>query len=380
MIAGTAASGPAALEMLHAARAGDAPYDVVLLDMDMPGMDGLDVARAIRSQAALSSLRLLLLTSSGVRGTADEARAAGIAAYLTKPVRQSQLFDAIAAVMADATDREPLVTEETIAESRARSRPRVLVAEDNAVNQKVAVAMLARIGFEADVVANGAEAVEAVARRAYGAVLMDCQMPEMDGYAATGAIRAREAGGVRLPIIAMTAGAMEGDRERCLAAGMDDYLAKPVALDALDSALRRWVGAAAPADGPQAAGTAAGDPEEAPDDVIDPTTLATLRSLTADEEGGFASLAQVFVDSAGERVASLRAAQEAADAATMRRDAHTLKGGAASFGALDLATACADLETTLASSDGASIAPAVERIAAEFGRVEAWLAQEGRAG
>ena len=237
----TADGAPAALERLRAAHASGRPYDLALLDMDMPGMDGIELTRTIRDDPTVAMLPVVLLTSSGVRGSGEAARRAGVSAYLTKPVHQSQLFDAIAAVLgADAVPASP-VTHATIASGRASTRPAVLVAEDNPANQKVAAAMLAKIGYRADVVASGAEAVEAVRRISYGAVLMDCQMPQMDGYAATAAIRSSEQGEARLPIIAMTAAAMQGEEERCLDAGMDDYLSKPVDLHRLASMLQRWI-------------------------------------------------------------------------------------------------------------------------------------------
>ncbi|HUR24219.1 MAG TPA: response regulator [Acidimicrobiales bacterium] len=242
MPSGTAAGGRTALDMMREAEARGEPYDVALVDLEMPGMDGLEVARTLRADPALSSTWLVLLTSRGVRGTAAAAREAGFSAYLTKPVRQSQLYDCLATVVhQEGGPSHRLVTRHSISEDRARGRPRVLVADDNIVNQRVAVAMLAKLGYRADAVANGAEAVEALSRISYGAILMDCQMPEMDGYEATAEIRRREEGPGRVPIIAMTASAMKGDRQRCLDAGMDDYVTKPVKLDVLQSTVARWM-------------------------------------------------------------------------------------------------------------------------------------------
>ena len=200
--------------------------------------------RAIKADPSLAPVRLVLLTSVALRGQAARARQAGVAGYLSKPVRQAQLFDCLATVMGAPPDVEPtrpLITRHSLAEARGQARPRVLVAEDNAINQKVAVRLLEKLGYRADVVANGAEAVAAVAQIPYAAVLMDCQMPEMDGFAATTVIRARRGERSRIPIIAMTANALQGDRERCLAAGMDDYVSKPVQLAALETALERWI-------------------------------------------------------------------------------------------------------------------------------------------
>ncbi|HEV2742728.1 MAG TPA: response regulator, partial [Rubrobacter sp.] len=246
-----AEDGFAALEELRSAAREDAPYDLAILDMQMPGMDGIQLARRIGEDPSISPTRLVLLTSTGRRSDSDEARRAGIEAYLTKPVRQSELYDAIATVVgASGEAREedaPLVTRHTLREMNTAHRPHLLLAEDNPVNQKVAARMLEKLGYRVDVAGNGLEAVEALARNRYAAVLMDVQMPRMDGYEATAEIRRREA--IRawrgedhgIPVIAMTANAMQGDREKALAAGMDDYLAKPVRQEDLDEVLGRWV-------------------------------------------------------------------------------------------------------------------------------------------
>jgi CheY-like chemotaxis protein len=244
-----AASGQLALEMLRTAVRQDRPYDLALLDMQMPGMDGLELARTIKADAALATLPLVMLTSITQRGHEELVQRAGIAAYLTKPVRQSHLFDCLILVKGmstaggDSSSRltPPLIDRYRLAQVKAQNQPRILVAEDNLINQKVAVRLLEKLGYKADVAANGNEVVEAVTRTPYAAVLMDCQMPGMDGFEATMAIRQREGSARHTPIIAMTANAMQGDRERVLAAGMDDYLSKPVKVDDLASILRRWI-------------------------------------------------------------------------------------------------------------------------------------------
>jgi two-component system sensor histidine kinase/response regulator len=227
----------------------DAPYDLALLDMQMPGMDGLELAHTIKADPALATLPLVMLTSITQRGHEELVQQAGIAAYLTKPVRQSHLFDCLTlvkstaapAVGASARIPQPLIDRYRLAHVKAQNQPRILVAEDNLINQKVAVRLLEKLGYKADVAANGNEVVEALTRTPYAAVLMDCQMPQMDGFEATVVIRQREGSTRHTPIIAMTAGAMQGDREKVLAAGMDDYLSKPVKPDDLASMLRRWV-------------------------------------------------------------------------------------------------------------------------------------------
>ena len=271
-----AEDGYQALECLRTAAADDDACDLAIIDMQMPVMDGLELARAIKADPALASTRLVLLTSQGQRGDAKAAHTAGYVAYLTKPVHESQLYNCLTVVVkppAQATsgagqssDRTPpseLVTRHSLAEAKARATARILLAEDNIVNQKVAVRMLEKLGYRVDLVANGLEVLDALARIPYSAVLMDCQMPEMDGFHATREIRRREAigtgheatdsGTVRpsplasrhIPIIAMTANAMQEDRDLCLAAGMDDYLSKPVRSKLLAEVLARWVSAPA---------------------------------------------------------------------------------------------------------------------------------------
>jgi two-component system sensor histidine kinase/response regulator len=244
-----AASGQLALDMLRTAAMRDEPYGLALLDMQMPGMDGLELARQIKAEPALTALPLVMLTSITQRGLEELMQQAGIAAYLTKPVRHSQLFDCLRlvigtsppAAMPASWTRRPLIDRYRLAQVKAHAQPRILVAEDNLINQKVAVRLLETLGYRADVAVNGHEVVEAWARIAYAAVLMDCQMPQMDGYEATVVIRQREGSSRHTPIIAMTANAMQGDREKVLAAGMDDYISKPVEVDALATVLRRWI-------------------------------------------------------------------------------------------------------------------------------------------
>ncbi len=243
------ASGPEALVRLRAAIDYGAPYQLAILDMDMPEMDGLELARRIHSEPALASVRVVLLTS--IDQTAEALKEMGVSATLTKPVRQSHLFECLTAVMMDGRNVASAAPPEAKpasngvgtadADDHHPRRARLLVAEDNAINQTIAVRLLAKLGYRAEVVATGTEAVEAFTRGGYDAVLMDCQMPEMDGFEATRAIRAREGDGPHTPIIALTANAMEGDRDRCLAAGMDDYIAKPVKIEQLAEVLARWV-------------------------------------------------------------------------------------------------------------------------------------------
>ena len=240
MHSASAETGPQALAQLRAAVQDGTPYDLVLLDMHMPVMDGLTLARIMKADPALARLPLVMLTSVAQRGHKTLAREAGISACLTKPVRQSQLFDCVATVLeASVAPEVPRVSPVTLRLSR--QTPLILVAEDNIVNQRVSVRLLEKLGYRADVAANGYEAVAALERIPYAMVFMDVHMPDMDGYAATAEIRQREGGSRHVPIIAMTANALEGDREKCLAAGMDDYLSKPVRQAELQVILERWL-------------------------------------------------------------------------------------------------------------------------------------------
>jgi PAS domain S-box-containing protein len=259
-------NGSEALDVLNG-RDGQPRFDLALLDVDMSPTDGIELARAIKARAEGGDTQLVLLTSFGRRGDARTAKEAGLAAYLTKPIRERQLHDCLVTVatqysvaleMPATRESPPLITRHTLAETKAKVDLRILLAEDNIINQKVAVRLFQRLGYRIDVVANGREAIEATSRIRYDVVFMDCQMPDMDGFEATREIRQREAllvnreaqderrvtsderrGMPRVLIIAMTANAMQGDRERCLAAGMDDYLSKPISVDALAGVLAR---------------------------------------------------------------------------------------------------------------------------------------------
>jgi CheY-like chemotaxis protein len=241
------ANGARALDALRESVETSDPFKIAIIDSQMPGMDGLSVARRIKSDPALEDTVLILLTSVARHGEADRIKKFGLAAHLVKPAHQSQLKDVLATAWARGEGAEVgLLTLHTPAELAHPDAPaaephkgvRVLVAEDNVVNQKVALRLLEKLGCRADVAANGAEAVKMVAEFPYAVIFMDCQMPGMDGYIATANIRKMQT--KHTPIIAMTAHAMDGDREKCLAAGMDDYLSKPVNPKALKKALDKW--------------------------------------------------------------------------------------------------------------------------------------------
>ncbi|MBS0169180.1 MAG: PAS domain S-box protein [Nitrospira sp.] len=248
-----AESGRAAVELAQTVAAMQKPFDLALIELHMTDMDGFDTARALKEHASTASMRLVILTTIGRRGDGSTARALGIDAYLTKPIRPSQLLECFRQILGETAPTAapaaepvpaapPLITRHTLADTHTAAMPRLLLAEDNPVNQKVACKMLEKLGYRVDVASNGQEAVAAHERAPYPLIFMDCQMPEVDGFEATALIRKMEGKSAHTPIVAMTANAMQGDRERCLAAGMDDYVAKPIRPKELQAVLERWLG------------------------------------------------------------------------------------------------------------------------------------------
>jgi CheY-like chemotaxis protein/HPt (histidine-containing phosphotransfer) domain-containing protein len=321
-------------------------------------MDGLALGRAIKEHPSLAGVRLVLLTSFGQRGHGAEAARIGMAAYLTKPVDEADLYDCLVEVLGEGTRAKGthLVTRHSLRELRPRVAARVLVAEDNEVNQKVAVRILEKLGYTVEVAEDGLAALDACARTRYDAVLMDGQMPGMDGYEVTRRIRAQERAGERLPVIAMTASAMKGDRERCLEAGMDDYVTKPVTPETLEAALRRWVGAAAaPAEKAAAASPAAGD-------LLDEGVVASLMSV--DDDGTLMDeIVATFLKIAPIRLGAIRKAARG-NAAQLERAAHSFFGSCGNLGCRRMADLCARLEVLgrSGSTEGApALAAALER-------------------
>jgi PAS domain S-box-containing protein len=342
-----------AMELLESAAGAGMPFELVLLDLNMPHVDGYELAASVRANPALRDTRLVLLSSSGGRSGAHEE--AALDGVLIKPVRQARLYEEIQAVIAG---ERPVAAR--AAASRADAAPRrgaipaVLVVEDTPINQAVAAHMLERCGFEAQVAEDGRQALEALSRRTYAAVLMDCQMPELDGYETTREIRRLEEGGPRIPIIAMTANAMQGERERCLAAGMDDYLTKPLRQRTLKDALARWItGRPAPSSDPPPA-PANGAPRDAGADpqMLDEAIVLELEALDGDVLGDLVAL---YFDDAATRAGALGDAVALADPDAVARMAHTLKGSSSTLGAAHVAHIASALERTAKAGD---LAPA----------------------
>ncbi|HEU5314920.1 MAG TPA: response regulator, partial [Chloroflexota bacterium] len=363
-------------------------FDVGVLDMQMPDLDGIALAAEIRKLRDAQALPLVMLTSLGQRSGDTGA----FAALLTKPLKPSQLLDALMTALTH--QRVPVevtrpTTEQAFDPTMGQRLPlRILLAEDNLTNQKVAVQLLGRMGYQADLAANGREALEATEQREYDVVLMDMQMPEMDGLAATRQIRARR-GSSRPPyIVAMTANAMQGDREACLAAGMNDYVSKPILPAALAEALERGATAArqharSSQDGQnsQPAHTAAGAngqtsiPDQAipAQAILDQTALDNLRAMGAGDPQFLSELIATFLEDAPRLLAQLRQAVESGDAATVRLVAHGLKSNGAEFGAATFSDLCKTLETKSRAADLDGAAPLLAQIEAAYAQVSTAL-------
>ena len=361
-----AADGPSALDLLAARPAGDAPPDVVILDFAMPGMNGEELAGELRRVAGFARVPLVMLTSVPQAGDSERLTAAGLDAYLTKPVKRRVLAEALLKVLEPAAGGPPvaasrprLVTRHSLSEERHRSR--VLVVEDNEVNQKVATRLLQRLGLSADVTADGREAVEAVQARSYELILMDCQMPRLDGFEATRQIRALEGDRARTPIVAMTAGVLASDVERCRAAGMDGHLAKPVQLAALNEVVAQYLELpkAAVIDEPVAA--------EGPVDA------ARLRTLCGSDARFQRRLVELFLAESERYLGELSGALQAQDLEQIRQSAHALKGASANIGANRMRKVAAELEEAARQGDAATATGLAPSLDASFDAVASHL-------
>ncbi|HSO43592.1 MAG TPA: response regulator [Rhodospirillales bacterium] len=349
----SAADGPQALTRLADASRRGRPFEMVMLDHHMPGMDGIEVARCIRSDPGHDRMRLMMLSSVSDQLDPDELARIGVAACLNKPVRQSALYNVLATAFGAGRAAEAGRMESPGQHADVREiafSGHVLLAEDNVVNQEVAVNMLESLNCQVTVAGNGLEALAAVERGRFDLVLMDCQMPELDGFATTAEIRRREAAAGRSPrpILALTANAMEGDRERCIEAGMDDYLSKPFTREALAGMLTRYLPQAKrPARAPSvaaaevAANRVGGD--EAP--VIDIQALKPIIALARPgRPSPLLKVISLYLEAWPEQNETLRLAVTAADAEAMWKVAHALKSSSAIVGALSLSSIFKHLE------------------------------------
>ena len=330
-----------ALEWLEAGES----FDVAIVDLDMPEMDGIALSREIK--AGTPALKVVCLSSLGI----DRAGRDGVVdVWLNKPVRSAQLVQAIAALVQEPSDRE--VAADSGPSSAPKKNLRILLAEDNAINRKLALGMLGRLGCSADVATNGLEVLAALERNSYDLVLMDVQMPEMDGLETARRIRAAYSD-ERPWLVAVTANAMEGDREACLAAGMNDYLSKPLRLKGLSQAIGRC---------PAGAAT---DPKE----LVDAAVIDQLAASYDNDRGLVAELAGMFVENAPLLLAAMREGLESADAAAVRMAAHSLKSNAATFGAGELNALSRDVEHLAREGDLDAARPLVDSIGARLPQV-----------
>jgi two-component system sensor histidine kinase/response regulator len=371
-----AESGPVGLAELRAAAGTPGAFRLVLLDAMMPGMDGFAVAAEIARDPAVAGTPVLMLTSADRAGDAARCRELGMAAYLVKPVKAADLHLAIAVSLQGSLARAtagPRPDVGTDTPPPAARSLRVLVAEDNVVNQRVILRLLQKYGHQVRIANHGGEALAELDRGRFDLVLMDVQMPEVDGFAATRAVREREAGtGRRQPIVAMTAHAMKGDRERCLAAGMDDYFSKPIQRTDLLRILD-WAAALVPGaePGPSPFGSTRPDPPPAEADL---DRAAAVDRLGGDD-GLYAELAGLFRADAPKLMADIRRAAGVADAPALARAAHTLKGSAGYVGGTAAAAAAATLERLASAGDLAAAAPVVLAVDGAVARLTAALAE-----
>jgi signal transduction histidine kinase/CheY-like chemotaxis protein/HPt (histidine-containing phosphotransfer) domain-containing protein len=364
----TVEDGERAVRLLREAAGSGTPYNVAIIDYHMPGLDGLEVGRRIKADPVIAGTRLVLLTAVGARGQARAAEAVGFSAFLTKPLRRSSLYDCLA-LLAGAGRVEagtPLITRHTLAEARP-SRVRILIVEDNIVNQRVALGILERLGYRADVVGTGAEAVEAVALRPYDLVLLDCQMPVMDGYEAAARIRRAEPPGRRIPLIALTADAGAADRERCMAAGRDDHIAKPLDRAQQRDVLRRWLAeAAGSAPEPRLADPTPAAPEA--DGLFDPSQLG---AIVGDDRSAMRRYLDLYVTAGTDLVLRAAAAVAARDAAAIRQVAHSLRGSSGNVGAVEVARLATVLEGMDCSADWSATEATCRQLETVFERTTA---------
>ena len=403
--------GQEGLDALNAAWHISQPYDLVLLDMQMPDMDGEQTARAIFSDPRAKSTSIVVLTSMGKRGDAQRLQELGCAGYLLKPIKQKLLFDSLITVVNERKQKpvssSRLVTQHLIAEER-RKGERILLVEDNIVNRKVAIALLQKAGHSVDIAENGLEAFNILQKTAYSIVLMDVQMPVMDGLESTRQIRRWEAGKRHVSIIAMTAHAMKGDRERCMEAGMDDYISKPINKNALFSAIERWAkptgvtGQLIKPTPPKEDYSMTSDSlpfddtfpvfeDDAPTAQAkqtepsarsglignSPMDIAAALPRFSNDRDFFNEMCVEFLEEMPARIQEMRSSLKNADSETLYRTSHNLKGMAATFSAHQLTLLSSDLEKQCRAGDLSNAATLLKEIDQEQVLLVEYLASVG---
>ncbi len=376
MSAEAVSNGTRALEMLQAAAEVGRPFDLAVIDMKMPGMTGIELGCRIKANPGLAHTRMVLLMSTTSQWESAEAQRVGFAAYLSKPIRQANLCRCLVRALGEEAEAPapPVATAPpTVAPALAA---RILLTEDNPVNQAVALAMLQQFGCAVEAVPNGREAVAAVLRNPFDLVLMDCMMPEMDGYAATGEIRRLQAEGKLppIPVIAITANAIEGDRERCLAAGMDDYLAKPFKAESLLRMLERWLKTTPTARNESPRPNSSSPPEDENNEAIDPATLDMIRAM---QPGGgdplIRRVAMLYLGNAETLLSALAQGFASSDIEAIRASAHSLKSSSAQVGAHRLAELCKAVELDARNGEYDASGAAFAQIQSQFAAARAAL-------
>ena len=338
-----------ALDLLRLSARGPAAYRLLLLDM-AEDAEALAFALKVKSEEALSGLRVVAVTAAGKPLDAEVRRAAGIAAALPKPVREGALFNALSNALTG--DPRAAASPPPSAPRAGRRYFRILMVEDNPVNQRVAQMQLAKLGYAADVVAGGEEALQSLSEHTYDLIFMDCQMPGMDGFEATAEIRKREGGEHRVPIVAMTANALEGDRKKCLAAGMDDYLSKPVDLKKLTDILLRW------------------------DVTLDASVIQSLRALAGEETKLVRDVIEQFLKDSPKRVETIFRAAKEENARELEKAAHALKGASGNIGAKAMWAVCEKIEDLARSNELKEAAGPLGVLQEEFDKLKVDLEKE----
>ncbi|MEJ2658436.1 MAG: response regulator [Desulfobacterales bacterium] len=368
---GEALTGEQAIKELRRAREIKDPFEIAIVDMQMPEMNGEELGRYIKKDPNLADTVLIMVSSMGTRGDAARLKNIGFAAYLTKPIKPSQLYDCLVATAGMCKEKEPsrdaaIITRYSLADDKKR-RLRILLAEDDPTNQKVALHILKKFGYRADAVSNGQEVLEALEKTPYDIVLMDIQMPVMDGYAATSRIRRLELESQsikpndqysddeallyfpyleqskRIPIIAMTAHAMKGDREKCIAAGMDDYTPKPINPQELLEKIEKWTGAERNASG-SGAGVSKKEPQPDTEEETIPLDLENALERAMGDKDFLKMLLDGFIQELPNQIESIKAAVAGTDASALIEQAHKIKGAAANLSAFGVSDAAKLLE------------------------------------
>jgi CheY-like chemotaxis protein len=365
-------------------------FDLAILDMQMPGMDGLMLAGEIRKLPTAAGIPLVLLTSMGVRADDPKVASVGFASCLTKPIKPVTLLEVLVRVVSGAKQAAPVAPAAKLDPTLATRLPlRVLLCDDNVINQKVALRLLQQMGYRAAMASNGVEALAALDKQAYDLIFMDVMMPEMGGLEATAAIRERQQKPAQHPnyktplvIVAMTASAMQGDRERCIAAGMDDYIAKPVRLEDVRAIVERWGATAArseaaPATNGSNGSTTSHHPEsgnraaEVEEDA--PVDMDRLMDFTDGNPESLRELVTLYIEQTAGQLTELENAKEARDSQTIRRLAHSCAGASATCGIRRMVPLLRDLERQSAEGQLSNAPQLCEEIAREFGRVRSFL-------